>query len=196
MLFAEPTAALDPELVDDVLAMMRILAESGMTMIVVTTRKASPDEVADEVVFMDGGVVEHIPDHVRQPRGTDLLILRERVPHVGLARVRGSSMEPALRDGQLLLICYAGSSICRLRLGCLVVVELPPDHGGHARPRAVKRLTRIEADGGLWVESDNTSDVRRVDSWTVGPLLPSALLAVVVFTFPGWLRSARRPSPG
>ncbi|MGB5952807.1 MAG: amino acid ABC transporter ATP-binding protein [Ornithinimicrobium sp.] len=102
MLFDEPTSALDPELVGDVLAVMRDLAESGMTMIVVTHEMSFAREVADEVVFMDGGVVvevgspasvlvnpqhqrtqdflsrvtahaedggviEHVPDHVRQP---------------------------------------------------------------------------------------------------------------------------------
>ncbi|MGB3829260.1 MAG: amino acid ABC transporter ATP-binding protein [Ornithinimicrobium sp.] len=57
MLFDEPTSALDPELVGDVLAVMRDLAESGMTMIVVTHEMSFAREVADEVVFMDDGVV-------------------------------------------------------------------------------------------------------------------------------------------
>ena len=57
MLFDEPTSALDPELVGDVLAVMRDLATSGMTMIVVTHEIGFAREVADTVVFMDGGVV-------------------------------------------------------------------------------------------------------------------------------------------
>ncbi len=57
MLFDEPTSALDPELVGDVLAVMRDLATQGMTMIVVTHEMAFAREVADHVVFMDGGVV-------------------------------------------------------------------------------------------------------------------------------------------
>ena len=57
MLFDEPTSALDPELVGDVLAVMRDLAQSGMTMIVVTHEIGFAREVADTVVFMDGGVV-------------------------------------------------------------------------------------------------------------------------------------------
>ncbi|BCW62869.1 ATP-binding protein [Arthrobacter sp. StoSoilB22] len=57
MLFDEPTSALDPELVGEVLAVMRGLAESGMTMIVVTHEIGFAREVADTVVFMDGGVV-------------------------------------------------------------------------------------------------------------------------------------------
>ena len=57
MLFDEPTSALDPELVGEVLAVMRELAEAGMTMIVVTHEIAFAREVADRVVFMDGGVV-------------------------------------------------------------------------------------------------------------------------------------------
>jgi polar amino acid transport system ATP-binding protein len=57
MLFDEPTSALDPELVGEVLAVMRELAESGMTMIVVTHEMSFAKDVADRVVFMDGGVV-------------------------------------------------------------------------------------------------------------------------------------------
>lgn len=57
MLFDEPTSALDPELVGEVLRVMRELAEGGMTMIVVTHEMSFAREVADHVVFMDGGVV-------------------------------------------------------------------------------------------------------------------------------------------
>ena len=57
MLFDEPTSALDPELVGDVLAVMRDLADGGMTMMVVTHEMAFAREVGDRVVFMDGGVV-------------------------------------------------------------------------------------------------------------------------------------------
>jgi polar amino acid transport system ATP-binding protein len=57
MLFDEPTSALDPELVGDVLEVMKDLARSGMTMIVVTHEIGFAREVADTVVFMDGGVV-------------------------------------------------------------------------------------------------------------------------------------------
>jgi len=57
MLFDEPTSALDPELVGDVLDVMRNLAKSGMTMIVVTHEIGFSREVADRMVFMDDGVV-------------------------------------------------------------------------------------------------------------------------------------------
>lgn len=57
MLFDEPTSALDPELVGEVLDVMRGLASEGMTMVVVTHEMGFAREVADEVVFMDGGVV-------------------------------------------------------------------------------------------------------------------------------------------
>ncbi|MFF6775997.1 amino acid ABC transporter ATP-binding protein [Streptomyces sp. NPDC012637] len=57
MLFDEPTSALDPELVGDVLDVMRQLAEDGMTMIVVTHEMGFAREVGDSLVFMDGGVV-------------------------------------------------------------------------------------------------------------------------------------------
>jgi polar amino acid transport system ATP-binding protein len=57
MLFDEPTSALDPELVGEVLTVMRELASDGMTMIVVTHEMSFARDVADRVVFMDGGVV-------------------------------------------------------------------------------------------------------------------------------------------
>ena len=66
MLFDEPTSALDPELVGDVLAVMRDLAAEGMTMMVVTHEMSFAREVANRVVFMDGGVVveEGTPEQV------------------------------------------------------------------------------------------------------------------------------------
>ncbi|NJC71377.1 amino acid ABC transporter ATP-binding protein [Planosporangium thailandense] len=57
MLFDEPTSALDPELVGEVLDVMRQLAEDGMTMVVVTHEMGFAREVGDALVFMDGGVV-------------------------------------------------------------------------------------------------------------------------------------------
>src|SRR3954463_12189777 len=65
MLFDEPPSALDPELVGDVLAVMRGLAEEGMTMIVVTHEMGFAREAADRVVMMDEGVIieEGTPEH-------------------------------------------------------------------------------------------------------------------------------------
>lgn len=57
ILFDEPTSALDPELVGDVLSVMRNLADDGMTMIVVTHEMGFAKEVADRVLFIDGGVI-------------------------------------------------------------------------------------------------------------------------------------------
>jgi cystine transport system ATP-binding protein len=57
MLFDEPTSALDPELVGEVLKVMKDLAEEGMTMIVVTHEMRFAREAADEVIFMDHGVI-------------------------------------------------------------------------------------------------------------------------------------------
>ncbi|WP_408055615.1 amino acid ABC transporter ATP-binding protein [Streptomyces apricus] len=71
MLFDEPTSALDPELVGDVLDVMRDLAESGMTMVVVTHEMGFAREVGDSLVFMDGGVVVesgHPRDVLTNPR--------------------------------------------------------------------------------------------------------------------------------
>ncbi|MGJ0120959.1 amino acid ABC transporter ATP-binding protein [Williamsia sp. MIQD14] len=66
MLFDEPTSALDPELVGEVLTVMRTLAKEGMTMIVVTHEMGFAREVADKLVFMDGGrIVESgVPSEV------------------------------------------------------------------------------------------------------------------------------------
>ena len=57
MLFDEPTSALDPELVGEVLAVMKGLAAEGMTMMIVTHEMAFAREAADRVVFMDGGFI-------------------------------------------------------------------------------------------------------------------------------------------
>ena len=57
MLFDEPTSALDPELVGEVLSVMQDLAKAGMTMVVVTHEVGFAREVADHVVFMDGGTI-------------------------------------------------------------------------------------------------------------------------------------------
>ncbi|RVD40080.1 amino acid ABC transporter ATP-binding protein, partial [Mesorhizobium sp. M8A.F.Ca.ET.023.02.2.1] len=57
LLFDEPTSALDPELVGEVLQVMRDLAESGMTMVVVTHEIGFAREIGDQLVFMDGGVI-------------------------------------------------------------------------------------------------------------------------------------------
>ena len=79
MMFDEPTSALDPELVGDVLEVMRALADEGMTMMAVTHEMAFAREVADRVVFMDDGVVveEGSPEAVlgapQHPRTRDFL---------------------------------------------------------------------------------------------------------------------------
>jgi polar amino acid transport system ATP-binding protein len=57
MLFDEPTSALDPERVGEVLAVMKDLAERGMTMLIATHEMGFAREVADTVMFMDGGLV-------------------------------------------------------------------------------------------------------------------------------------------
>ena len=57
ILFDEPTSALDPELVGEVLGVMRALAEQGMTMVVVTHEMGFAREVADRVLFLDGGII-------------------------------------------------------------------------------------------------------------------------------------------
>ncbi len=79
MLFDEATSALDPELVRDVLGVMKELARGGMTMIVVTHEMGFAREVADRVVFMDGGVIveqgtpEEVFDNPQSDRTKDFL---------------------------------------------------------------------------------------------------------------------------
>ena len=79
MLFDEATSALDPELVRDVLGVMKELARGGMTMIVVTHEMGFARDVADRVIFMDGGVIveegtpDEIFDHPKSDRTKDFL---------------------------------------------------------------------------------------------------------------------------
>ena len=79
MLFDEPTSALDPEMVNEVLDLMRDLAKAGMTMVVVTHEMGFAREVADRVIFMDGGQIlesntpEELFDHPQNPRLKDFL---------------------------------------------------------------------------------------------------------------------------
>ena len=79
MLFDEPTSALDPEMVGEVLAVMKELARDGMTMIVVTHEIGFAREVASRVIFMEGGYIieegtpEEVLDHPREPRTIDFL---------------------------------------------------------------------------------------------------------------------------
>lgn len=79
MLFDEPTSALDPEMVGEVLAVMKELANEGMTMICVTHEMGFAREVADRVIFIDGGVImeEGTPEEVfgnpSNPRTADFL---------------------------------------------------------------------------------------------------------------------------
>ncbi|GMA47094.1 hypothetical protein GCM10025854_13440 [Tetragenococcus muriaticus] len=58
MLFDEPTSALDPEMVGEVLSVMKTLAQEGMTMVVVSHEMGFAREVADRVIFMDEGVIQ------------------------------------------------------------------------------------------------------------------------------------------
>ena len=77
--FDEPTSALDPELTGEVLAVMRTLADEGMTMLVVTHEMAFARDVADEVMFMDGGVIvekgpaRQVIEHPREERTRQFL---------------------------------------------------------------------------------------------------------------------------
>lgn len=86
---------------------------------------------------------------------------------LGTAMVVGSSMEPTLHEGDRLLIRYGA----RPRAGRIAVVRLPD------RPLAVKRLGHA-VDDGWWVERDNPAE--GVDSWVVGAVPESSVVALVV----------------
>jgi ABC-type polar amino acid transport system ATPase subunit len=79
MLFDEPTSALDPEMIGEVLAVMRQLAKEGMTMVIVTHEIGFAREVADRIIFMDNGeIIEAGPtkellDEAKHPRTTEFL---------------------------------------------------------------------------------------------------------------------------
>ena len=79
MLFDEPTSALDPEMVGEVLAVMKELARDGMTMVVVTHEIGFAREVADLVIFMEGGYIveqgtpEEVINNPKEPRTIDFL---------------------------------------------------------------------------------------------------------------------------
>lgn len=79
MLFDEPTSALDPEMVGEVLDVMKKLAADGMTMLVVTHEMAFARDVADEVMFMDGGIIvekgpaRQVIEHPREERTRQFL---------------------------------------------------------------------------------------------------------------------------
>ena len=79
MLFDEPTSALDPEMVGEVLEVMKELAEDGMTMVVVTHEMGFAKEVANRVLFMDSGIIleqgspDEIFTHPKQPRTQEFL---------------------------------------------------------------------------------------------------------------------------
>jgi ABC-type polar amino acid transport system ATPase subunit len=79
ILFDEPTSALDPEMVGEVLDVMKDLARAGMTMVVVTHEMGFTKEVADKVIFMDGGYIveqgtpEEVLSNPKEPRTQDFL---------------------------------------------------------------------------------------------------------------------------
>ncbi|RYE78975.1 MAG: amino acid ABC transporter ATP-binding protein, partial [Myxococcales bacterium] len=98
MLFDEPTSALDPELVGEVLTVRRELAQQGMTMIVVTHEMGFARDVADRVVFMDGGVVveegppQEVINHPQHER-TKSFLSRIQAEHEEYARALQDAIE-------------------------------------------------------------------------------------------------------
>jgi polar amino acid transport system ATP-binding protein len=96
MLFDEPTSALDPELVGEVLGVMRSLAEEGTTMIVVTHEMGFAREVADRVVFMDQGIVVE-----EGPPSAVLLNPQEERTKAFLTRVKHQAEVEAEHDEEL-----------------------------------------------------------------------------------------------
>ena len=79
ILFDEPTSALDPEMVGEVLDLMKQLAREGMTMVIVTHEMGFAREVADKIIFIDEGIIkevgtpEQVFNHPKDPRLQDFL---------------------------------------------------------------------------------------------------------------------------
>ena len=84
MLFDEPTSALDPEMVGEVLDVIKSLAKTGLTMLVVTHEMAFAKEVSDRVIFMDGGYIveqgtpDEVLNHPQMDRTKDFLSNRHQ----------------------------------------------------------------------------------------------------------------------
>jgi Peptidase S24-like len=102
------------------------------------------------------------------------------VRKLGIAHVHGRSMEPALHEGDRLLVLYGA----RARCGKLAIVSLPDDESGRPRPLAVKRVSHPAPDGsgGWWVERDNPWE--GVDSWAVGAIPANGIRARVLLRLP------------
>ena len=133
MLFDEPTSALDPELVGEVLGVMRNLAQEGTTMIVVTHEMGFAREVADRVVFMDQGVVveEGPPNEV-------LLNPKEERTKSFLRRVKQQAEAEAAHDEELIhtleVIGELAHRCCGQRCShCALIGSRPNEDGGRAR---------------------------------------------------------------
>jgi hypothetical protein len=105
---------------------------------------------------------------------------RLRMPWPALVRVRGRSMLPTSRDGDLLLVVRG----LRPRPGRAAVVRLPPDAAGRPRPLSVKRVAGPDpaAPQRWWIDSDNAAE--GVTSFDVGSLASEDILAVVVGSVP------------
>ena len=101
---------------------------------------------------------------------------RPRMPWPALVRVRGRSMLPTYRDGDILLVVRGA----RPRAGRAAVVRLPEDSRGAARPLSVKRVTGRDPDAPTrwWLDSDNAAE--GVTSYDVGSVTDADVLAVVV----------------
>jgi len=117
------------------------------------------------------------------------------LPKLGLAHVKGRSMEPTLHEGDRLVVLYG----VRPRPGRMALVRLPDDDSGAPRPLAVKRVARPAPDGGQgwWVERDNPRE--GVDSWLVGAIPAHDVRALVLLRLPSVLRvphPLRRRRPG
>ena len=110
MLFDEPTSALDPEMVGEVLAVMQSLAESGLTMLVVTHEMGFARNVASKVVFMDEGVIaaQGAPQDVLENPANQRLrefLARERTEHAQLDQADLAARRAQLVDARLGRAC-------------------------------------------------------------------------------------------
>ena len=169
MLFDEPTSALDPELVGEVLGVMRNLAQEGTTMIVVTHEMGFAREVADRVVFMDQGVVVE-----EGPPNDVLLNPKEERTKTFLRRVKQQAEAEAAHDEELI---HTLESLAISRLRCVLSAGGPTkiavDRGCSTPTRTAIANTARATETQVVIPPRKLHAIGSKISWvaTAGPLL-------------------------
>ena len=191
MLFDEPTSALDPELVGEVLGVMRNLAQEGTTMIVVTHEMGFAREVADRVVFMDQGVVveEGAPNEV-------LLNPKEERTKSFLRRVKQQAEAEAAHDEELIHTWKSmATAVVQLRAYRQAARRRPRSTEGAAHRPERRSPTPQESPTPTWSRRRGSST--RSEARSVGqlpPVLCSSACPGKSLVPPQGVRDRKRPS--